>query len=32
MTYRSSASVVQQKTGKPVTFEITEQTRSAIQG
>ena len=31
-TLRSRASVVQQKTGKPVTFEITEQTRSAIQG
>jgi integrase len=30
-TLRSRASVVQQKTGKPVTFEITEQTRSAIQ-
>jgi hypothetical protein len=29
-TLRSRASVVQQKTGKPVTFEITEQTRSAI--
>lgn len=28
---RSRASVVQKKTGKPVTFEITEQTRSAIQ-
>jgi integrase len=31
-TLRSRASVVQKKTGKPVTFEITEQTRSAIQG
>lgn len=31
-TPRSRASVVQQKTGKPVTFELTEQTRSAIQG
>jgi len=31
-TLRSRASVVQQKTGKPVTFEITEQTRAAIQG
>src|SRR4051794_27902415 len=31
-TLRSRASVVQQKTGKPVTFEITEQSRSAIQG
>ena len=30
-TLRSRGSVVQQKTGKPVTFEITEQTRSAIQ-
>jgi integrase len=30
-TLRSRASVVQQKTGKTVTFEITEQTRSAIQ-
>jgi integrase len=30
-TLRSRASVVQQKTGKPITFEITEQTRSAIQ-
>src|SRR5690242_13587883 len=28
-TLRSRASVVQKKTGKPVTFEITEQTRSA---
>src|SRR3954469_18806729 len=31
-TLRSRVSVVQKKTGKPVTFEITEQTRSAIQG
>ena len=31
-TLRSRASVVQKKTGKPVTFEVTEQTRSAIQG
>jgi integrase len=31
-TLRSRASVVQKKTGKPVTFEITDQTRSAIQG
>jgi len=31
-TLRSRASVVQQKTGKPVTFEITEQARTAIQG
>jgi integrase len=29
---RSRASVVQKKTGKPVTFEITDQTRAAIQG
>jgi hypothetical protein len=29
-TLRSRASVVQKKTGKPVTFEITDQTRSAI--
>jgi integrase len=31
-TLRSRASVVQKKTGKPVTFEITDQTRLAIQG
>jgi len=31
-TLRSRASVVQKKTGKPVAFEITEQTRSAIKG
>jgi integrase len=31
-TLRSRTSIVQQKTGKPVTFEITEQTRLAIQG
>ena len=31
-TLRSRASVVQNKTGKPVTFEIMEQTRSTIQG
>jgi integrase len=30
-TQRSRASVVQQKNRKPVTFELTEQTRSAIQ-
>lgn len=31
-TLRSRASVVQTKSGKPVTFEITQQTRSASQG
>ena len=29
---RSLVSVVQQKTGKPVTFELTDQTRSAVLG